>query len=146
VPFDYYLKHCPQELKDLGLFNHMYDKFPRSLLLQKAAASLAADRLLDSQTGAGEKGASGIGKGLLRTRAALRWVGAASTWKTAQRDGERPSRRLLFVAGAPPTPSLKGSGLVAAPPMVKPDIFSGKATGRGELSHSMRDRANTEDV
>jgi hypothetical protein len=142
VPFDYYLKHCPPALKDLGLFSHMYDKFPGSLLLQKAAANLAADRLRDSSGGPGAEGQAGRGMTLPCFRAALQWAGGASP-RRAQRDDEMPSRRLLSDSvRAPPPRSRKGPG-VAAPPSGKLDILSAK--GREERS-SMRERANTEDV
>ena len=43
VPFDYYLKHCPLELR--GLLRHMYDKWPESVYLQDTAARLVARQL-----------------------------------------------------------------------------------------------------
>jgi hypothetical protein len=142
VPFDYYLKHCPQELKDLGLFSHMYEKFPRSLLLQKAAASLVADRLLDSMAGVGEEGARGNAQGLLCVRAVLRWIRKAPARRGAQRDNEKPSRRLLYATDPPP--SRKGPPGLVALPSGKTGMFSGKGRA-GELS-MLRERANTEDV
>lgn len=45
VPFDQYISAMPRQLRELGLLNHMFDKFPRSQLLQDAAAEHAVQAL-----------------------------------------------------------------------------------------------------
>jgi hypothetical protein len=146
VPFDYYLKHCPRELKDLGLFNRMFDKFPMSLQLQLQAATLVADRLLEAADGnSGENWGEGSGHHRLwqrRVSVALWWL-VSPCVPTAQREAEMPWSKLLHEprrsviigrANSPPGGSRKGPadelGFPSGPHALTADARSGKEGAR----------------
>jgi hypothetical protein len=89
VPFDFYLRECPAELRELQLFDHMYDKFPESALLQAAAAERVAHAVRGEGGGRGTGGEWGwVG----RMRYAWRRMAAV---RPVAPPAERPSTKLL---------------------------------------------------
>ena len=45
VPFSFYLDSCPSDLKELGIFRYLYNKWPDGELLQLATACIVAESL-----------------------------------------------------------------------------------------------------
>ena len=72
VPFDYYIQQCPVELKSIGLLGAMYEKWPSSDALRRAAAAHS----LASFTGASKGQAHWLRSALQRGMSRL-WLRAS---------------------------------------------------------------------
>ena len=103
VPFAVYMTRCPPELKALGIFDVLFDKWPRGTMLQAVAANAAIDAVLDTLAQSGSQvesrssnsrvKAPGVYRVAETTRVAKRFIGQLVDSKSRRNERLLAKRR-----------------------------------------------------